>query len=258
VPPGAYATLLRLLTGCADLASAFDGFTRFYRMFDHHPYLRLERRGTLATLSLAPRDRGQAFSIFFTHGLLLTPWRTLAWLSGRELPLRKVVLPARFRAFASETRYLFGCEPDFEGARPSLALPTELLQLPVVRRPEEAEAHSKGSLVHLLLPAPRTTLEGELRALFSMATPLASPTMSQSARHFGVSRAVLARKIREGGLSFQGIKDEVRRDHAIGLLTDTSLTIASIAERVGYSASTAFQRAFRGWTGVSPGVLRRG
>ena len=42
------------------------------------------------------------------------------------------------------------------------------------------------------------------------------------------------------GWSFQEVKDEVRRDHAIGLLTGTKLPLGDIAELLGFSAPRAF------------------
>lgn len=257
VPPGSYATLVRLLTGCADLSSAFDELARFYRLFDRHAYWRLDVRDQLATLTLTPRDRDQARSVFFVHTMLLAPWRTLAWLAGRELELIQARLPQSHRRFAPETRYLFGCDQSFGAGGASITLRREVFALPVARRPREADAYARSSLRQLLLPAPRVTLEGELRTLFASSAPLADPSLSDAARRLGMSRAVLARKLKREGLLFQRVKDEVRRDHAIGLLTGTSLSIATIAEKVGYSASSAFQRAFREWTGVSPGTLRR-
>ena len=108
VPRGTFATLVRLLTGCADVRAAFDAMTRFYRLFDRHAYLKLAIDRRHATLVLDPRDREQARSIFFVHSMLLAPWRTAAWLAGRPIPLDAITLPPRFRAFAGETRYLSG------------------------------------------------------------------------------------------------------------------------------------------------------
>src|SRR4051794_17232349 len=39
VPRGAYATLLRLLTGSSDVHAALESAARFYRLFDRHRYL---------------------------------------------------------------------------------------------------------------------------------------------------------------------------------------------------------------------------
>ena len=56
----------------------------------------------------------------------------------------------------------------------------------------------------------------------------------------------------------QRIKDDLRRDVAIDLLGEASLSVAEVAERVGFNEASAFHRAFKKWTGVSPGAYRRG
>src|SRR5262249_35742244 len=104
---------------------------------------------------------------------------------------------------------------------------------------------------------PSPTLTGELRAILSGTSPIASARVTHVARQLGLSRATFARQLAAEGTSFQRVKDEVRRDHAIGLLTGTVLPLSEIAERLGFSAPSAFQRAFREWTGVPPGRMRR-
>jgi AraC-like DNA-binding protein len=256
VPPGAYATLVRLLTGTTHVAATLEACSRFYRLFDRHPYWRFDVDRRRATLTLSPRDRAQAESVFFVHSMLLTPWRTAAWLAGRSLPLDEVWFPPRFQAFAAEARYIFGCEPRFGAGDARLVFRSELARLPVTRTPDEADAFTRTSLRDMLSPALPPTLHRDLRALLSAARPTADLAIPDAARRLGLSRATLARRLAREGTSFQEVKDEVRRDHAIGLLTGTKLPLADIAELLGFSAPSAFQRAFREWTGVSPGRFR--
>ena len=60
-----------------------------------------------------------------------------------------------------------------------------------------------------------------------------------------------------GSPSFDQLKDELRRDVAIRLLTQTSLPPEEIGVRTGFEDPTTFYRAFKRWTGCSPGVYRR-
>jgi AraC-like DNA-binding protein len=257
VPSGAFATLLRLLTTYADLASCMDAGERFYRLFDRHRYWRLDTEGARSRLSVVSRDRGQARSVFFVHSMLLGPVRTLSWLAARPLPIDVLHLPPSLQRYAREARYLFGCEPDFSSAIPSITLKRALLDLPVVRTSKEADEWVKISLQEFL-QAPRVaTIETELRTLLSASKPIADVSMSDAARALQMSRATLARALANSGISFQEVKDNLRRDHAIGLLTGTALPIAEIALRLGYSEPSAFHRAFRGWTGAAPGHLRK-
>lgn len=262
VPRGSYATLVRLLASSDDLASALDGASRFYGLFDGtRRILALTIDRTTATLSLETRDRERARSIFFVHAFLLSAWRTAAWLVGRAVPLDAVVLPSRFTRFRGETRYLFGREPSFEparnGAQARLVFRAADARLPIVRRPGEAGAWAAGALRDILLGPPRSNVETELRALLAAATPIADVPLDVVTRRLGLSRASLARELARLGTSFLRVKDDLRRDHAIALLTETTFDLAEIGRRLGYSGARAFQRAFRQWTGATAGTFRQ-
>src|SRR4051794_20485748 len=59
VPRGSYATLVRLLTGCADVTAVLESAARFYALFDRHPYARLELDRRRVRVILATRDAEQ-------------------------------------------------------------------------------------------------------------------------------------------------------------------------------------------------------
>jgi AraC-like DNA-binding protein len=67
----------------------------------------------------------------------------------------------------------------------------------------------------------------------------------------------LCRRLAAEETAFQTLKDELRRDIAIQRLTGTTDPIAAIAGDVGFDDPTAFHRAFRHWTGSTPGEYRR-
>jgi AraC-like DNA-binding protein len=50
----------------------------------------------------------------------------------------------------------------------------------------------------------------------------------------------------------------MRRDYALHLLGKRGLSIEEIAYRTGFSESSAFIRAFKTWTGVTPYTYRKG
>jgi AraC-like DNA-binding protein len=66
----------------------------------------------------------------------------------------------------------------------------------------------------------------------------------------------LRRRLQEEGHGFQAIKDNLRRDMSIEYLARPDLTLIEIAERVGFSETSTFHRAFKSWTGVAPGEYR--
>jgi AraC-like DNA-binding protein len=66
----------------------------------------------------------------------------------------------------------------------------------------------------------------------------------------------LSRRLKEASQSFRLLKQELRRDAAIEYLEHTSLPLDRIAERLGFSEPSTFHRAFKEWTGVTPGAYR--
>ena len=53
------------------------------------------------------------------------------------------------------------------------------------------------------------------------------------------------------------IKDALRRDVAVEYLTQSDLPLLEVAARVGFSEASTFHRAFKGWTGLTPGAYRQ-
>jgi AraC-like DNA-binding protein len=77
------------------------------------------------------------------------------------------------------------------------------------------------------------------------------------ARHLHLSTRSLHRHLRDEGASLQRLKDEVRRERAEALLVRTDQPVKQIARAVGFADEKAFARAFKGWTGHTPGGFRR-
>lgn len=80
--------------------------------------------------------------------------------------------------------------------------------------------------------------------------------LDDAARCLVVSRRTLARRLQEVGTSFQAIREAHVKRRAQALLEEGVLTVAEIAQRVGYEDPANFGRAFRRWFGSSPRSLR--
>ncbi|MBC7210180.1 MAG: helix-turn-helix transcriptional regulator, partial [Pseudomonas sp.] len=82
------------------------------------------------------------------------------------------------------------------------------------------------------------------------------PTLNAMAERQRLSASSFRRQLEREGRSYQQIKDEVRRAMAFELLREGHLSIAEIAEHTGFQEPSAFHRAFKKWTGQSPGSYR--
>jgi len=67
----------------------------------------------------------------------------------------------------------------------------------------------------------------------------------------------LQRRLKEAGLNYSDIQEDVRKTLALNLLENESLALAEIAFSLGYTEVSAFNHAFRRWLGQSPGDYRR-
>lgn len=83
------------------------------------------------------------------------------------------------------------------------------------------------------------------------------PSAAQVAEHLHITSRTLIRRLKRAQTSYQALRDEVVKQRALYLLTETRLPIADIGARVGYSDPANFGRGCRRWFGLSPGAVRR-
>ena len=84
-----------------------------------------------------------------------------------------------------------------------------------------------------------------------------APSLVRVARQIGMSVRTLQRRLGEHGVDFKGLVDDTRRRFSLSYLKDRANTPTEIAYLLGYSEVSAFNRAFRRWTGSTPARYRR-
>jgi AraC-like DNA-binding protein len=87
--------------------------------------------------------------------------------------------------------------------------------------------------------------------------PEGSTTLPQVARELCCSARSVQRKLQHYNLSYQALLDSVREELAQRYLLRTSLRLSELPLLLGFSDQSAFSRAFKSWTGTSPGNYRR-
>ncbi len=83
-------------------------------------------------------------------------------------------------------------------------------------------------------------------------------SMDDVARRLGLSRPTLYRKLKEEGVSYEGLLDELRHRMALHYLSGKKVSVNQASYLVGFSDPSAFSRAFKRWTGASPRAARTG
>jgi AraC-like DNA-binding protein len=100
-------------------------------------------------------------------------------------------------------------------------------------------------------------LDRRIRDRVSTALSEGVPALSDVARDLGMSGRTLQRRLAAEDTSFQALVDEARRRLALRLLGRRSdVTLAEATFMTGFSDQSAFTRAFKRWTGRTPGAYR--
>ncbi len=84
----------------------------------------------------------------------------------------------------------------------------------------------------------------------------AQPSMDDIAGQLGCDARTLRRRLDQEGSSFREIKDQLRRELAIGRLRSSDISIGDLARELGFGNQASFRRAFQKWTGRHPGYYR--
>ena len=103
----------------------------------------------------------------------------------------------------------------------------------------------------------RVNLISEVRSVLARILPDGEPSLERVAQALALSERMLQSRLREAGMTFTAVIDDVRRSLAKLYLQQTSVTLMDIAFLLGFSEQSAFSRAFRRWEGESPQSWRK-
>lgn len=95
-------------------------------------------------------------------------------------------------------------------------------------------------------------LEQAVRARLRDTLHAGGESAARVARTLGMSERTLHRRLRARDTTWREVIDRFRSDESQRMLSE-GLPLAEVAERVGFSDQSTWQRAFRRWTGRSPG-----
>lgn len=97
----------------------------------------------------------------------------------------------------------------------------------------------------------------KVRLLVSSGIKQSNLSSEKLAEALGVSRRTLNRRLQDAGTSYNTLREEALIDLAKESLITTSSSVAEIAQSLGYSESSAFNRLFKKSTGGTPLQYRK-
>ncbi|MEQ9462188.1 MAG: AraC family transcriptional regulator [Haliea sp.] len=258
LPIGTWSMMCNAVIGCATLGQALNRYCRFFQLFEATPFPVLVEEADLVRLRL--HHEGQVPPQPYPVELMLfNAHRFGSWLVQEHLPLQVVNLAYPPAARQEDYRRMFLANPvQFDSEHCELVFSTTLMD----RRISQTEQSLRHYLRHPVLMmltqdfsrnSWTTRVRDQIRhSLHDM------PELGTVAESLEIHPQTLRRRLSAEGTTFKDIKNQLRRDTALHYLGKQGLSIEEIACRSGFSESSAFIRAFKGWTGVTPYTYRKG
>jgi AraC-like DNA-binding protein len=110
---------------------------------------------------------------------------------------------------------------------------------------------------HLEMLASEDQLVVKLRRLIQTRLDDGRLNLDDVAAALKLPARTLQRRLEEAGLNFRLMVEDVRKSTAEHYLRDTNMPLAEMAIALGFADHPSFNRAFKRWTGFSPGAFRR-
>ncbi|RZI85729.1 MAG: AraC family transcriptional regulator [Rubrivivax sp.] len=192
--------------------------------------------------------------------LSLCVWaQRLRWLTSRP----DLVLDASFEGpppgDMAPYRRIFGGSVRFDQDSNTLWGDTLYSALPIVSRDTASHSLLQGQALKQLehLSRGQDPLIDQLQSLIRARLNLGKVTLEDMAAELKMPTRTLQRRLEEAGLNFRLMADDVRQSQARYYLRDTTMALAEMASALGFADHASFNRAFKRWTGLSPGAFRR-
>ncbi|MFD9243313.1 AraC family transcriptional regulator [Streptomyces sp. NPDC059556] len=260
---GTFATMAHVVVhGSRDLREALRRAGTFYSLFPGGPRFRLVEPVAGLAWTDGVDEARMEFDVsgyddplhFGAESTVLVAHRFAGWLVRRRIGLRRVEFVHPEPRHAREYALLFGAPCVFGAARTAAVFDRADLDEPVLRDAAALEVFLRRAPVDVLVAADYgSTATGRVRHLIGRSLPAGTvPTPEELAGRLSVSPQTLRRQLAAEGTTYQRLRDQVRRDHALAELTGGRISIERLSRRLGFSEPSAFHRAFRRWTGETP------
>jgi len=165
------------------------------------------------------------------------------------------------KALADITQYqkIFNCPVRFEQKKNEIVVSNNVLAQPI--------RSASPKMLSMLLKKV-TRLEEEMNDSIAFGQRVCNfvensiseaglPSAAIVADHFNISMSTLKKHLHQENLNYTAICDDVRKKMAIKMVVCSTEQLQNISDYLGFSNSSAFHRAFRRWTAVTPAEYRR-
>jgi AraC-like DNA-binding protein len=253
--PGDYGLVGFVAMNSATLGEGLGHVVRYSGLWTDEPVMRLDGATLRVEYRTAFADR---------LGLRMATEATLAevlhgarLLTSPELTVREVSFTHPAPADVSAHEAFFRCPLRFSAEGNALVFRSEDLALPLAKADAQLGAFLRDVANQALARHAGTESPlDRIREIIAEELQRGVPTLEVVAKRMATSERTLRRRLEENGTSFRGLLDESRAELARSYVRDPRMSLAEVAFMLGFSEPSAFNRAFKRWTDMTPAAWR--
>jgi AraC-like DNA-binding protein len=188
---------------------------------------------------------------------LSNTYNMLQNIADKPVDIQEVWVKAGPPYDMSEYNRIFKCPILFNQPYPGLVFPSDALDIPL-KHPNPVLLslleHHANSFLNKIDEEDQFSRKISLRFFESIQG--SNATIEEMAKDLGMSKRVLQNKLKEEGVTFSELANNVRQELAKSYLAEKRYTIDDITYLVGFSEPSVFRRAFKRWTGMTASQYR--
>jgi len=259
VKVGVFQLLAERLILCRTLGDALQEAAYFYNLITDSIQFTLNITSAQAVFGFTLPNANRENVSFLVEFLLLIWHRFPSWLVGKVIPLQEVQFEYEEPLHSEEYRLMFPSVCRYQCNGNALVFEHALMELPIIQTSAELPHYlAEIPLPWFRKPDFHDSFTAQVNRFFEDGFFQEETSLDFIAKKMHTTSRTLRRKLTAEGSSFQQLKDNSRRDNAINILADNRISIAEVGRRIGFTETPAFTRAFKQWTGLSPGAYRKG
>ena len=239
------------------IAIALENIERYFHMHNNEPWISFAIEGDRAFLRYGVAggtERWRRQHHEYSMTVLLGALRMLA---GPHWAPREIHFVHEAPVRTSEHSRIFGCRVLFAAVANAIVFERDFVERPMPAADEKLYRVLKRYVERMLADTPRhDDLPGVVSRAIGEAMAAGEPNLERIAARLAVSPRTLERRLKNDGTSYRALLEETRSRFAVAYLRNRRQSLSEIAFLLGYSEVSAFNRAFKRWTGSTPSEYR--
>ena len=243
----------------ATLGEALTRIQRYLGLLTTAVDYELSRQGEVAWLLMHPRALDVAPIRYADEFSITARCAYIRQWLGRDFRPREVFFRHRLAPGEDVAEYeaFFGCAVELGAPAAGLSFDAAELDAPLAGAdPALGRLLTRYAEEALSAMPPVKALATRVREVLLEGMEAGAVRVSDVAKKLATSERSLQRRLHDEGVSFAELLEDVRRELALRYLRYGQLSVSEVAYLLGYADKAAFFRAFRKWTGETPGAFR--